>query len=555
MMSKPTTSTVRWWEPISFFLALMAFLYFRLPLVPLWWMDFQSDFALVGVMAQHTKQGFFPIYFYGQNYMGGAEWLTAALLSQLVDGANHISHLVLRINSLAWWFSVGVVWFLALRREKLLWAHMFLWASAFGSQQILRVSVLQEMSPQPLVFAGVLFSLWQIGLARKMPWLWIGLVSGIAWWVNQGVVFFLVPLFFVFTFFPEKLWQKSPLDFFLAPERKLQRLYTIGFLFGVAGIFIGLLGGLHLSAPIRLKVPNGLSLTRDVFLLVAVVHLVWKFVRAYREKSVRWSDGKGLLLFFAGFLVGFAPSWLGRILGLYEKSYGVGLGILPVTKWGPQFTALVYSLYELIFSAHLFLLLGGVAVFVIFLRGFSWNLFWKNRICQFLLVVVLSNVAYVFLSDRAEGAPIRYLYPAYVAVLLLLSYLAVAQKSSITRLLGIGIMLVGLAYSSWISRNELLSFGTQSAKRKIQLESVTHLLAAGDYKFCWGDYWTAHVFAFLSEGQVVLAPHPSSPATQVRIRKDFAAVRAANPDCYLYREGGEVISTIYFSDKNPWVKR
>jgi hypothetical protein len=288
---------------------------------------------------------------------------------------------------------------------------------------------------------------------------------------------------------------------------------------------------------------------------VAVVHLVWKFVRAYREKSVRWSDGKGLLLFFAGFLVGFAPSWLGRILGLYEKSYGVGLGILPVTKWGPQFTALVYSLYELIFSAHLFLLLGGVAVFVIFLRGFSWNLFWKNRICQFLLVVVLSNVAYVFLSDRAEGAPIRYLYPAYVAVLLLLSYLAVAQKSSITRLLGIGIMLVGLAYSSWISRNELLSFGTQSAKRKIQLESVTHLLAAGDYKFCWGDYWTAHVFAFLSEGQVVLAPHPSSPATQVRIRKDFAAVRAANPDCYLYREGGEVISTIYFSDKNPWVKR
>ncbi len=548
-------NNVRWWEPISFFLALVAFLFFRLPLVPLWWMDFQSDFALVGVMAEHTKQGNFPIYFYGQNYMGGAEWLTAALLSKIVDGANYISPLVLRINSLSWWFSVGVVWFLALRREKILWAHVFLWACAFGSQHVLRVSVLQEMSPQPLVFAGMLFSLWQIGIEKKMPWLWIGLISGVAWWINQGVVFFLVPLFFALTFYPQKAWQKDPWKFFLSPERKLKRLYTVGFVFGVIGILVALAGGIQLSSPIRFKLPNGLSLTRDVFLVVALVHLGWKGFRVFRGGLLKWHECRGLLFFMGGFAVGFAPSWLGRILGLYEKSYGVGLGILPLAQWGAQFFALIRSLFELLFSGQLYLVVGGVVFFAVLLFTHSREFFQKNRVFHFLLLVVITNIGYVFLSDRAEGAPIRYLYPTYLATVLVFSYFVVSQKNSIFRWLMMGLFLLVLGYSSWNSRNQLLEYGTQTTKRKIQLESVTQLLAAEDFKFCWGDYWTTHLFSFLTEGRVVLAPHPDSPAPQVRIRREFEAVKSADPHCFLYRDSAEVISTIYFSDRNPWVKR
>src|SRR5437764_3155043 len=76
-------------------------------------LDFDSDQAIVGLMAKHLSEGrAFPLFFYGQTYMLGVEsWIAAPFF--LVAGATVRA---LRASMLAWNIAFGVLLVAGLRR-------------------------------------------------------------------------------------------------------------------------------------------------------------------------------------------------------------------------------------------------------------------------------------------------------------------------------------------------------------------------------------------------------------------------------------------------------
>lgn len=548
-MSRP----IQWWEPIAFFVCLSVFVSLRVPLVPYWWTDFQSDFAMVGMMAQHTKLGNFPIYFWGQNYMGGAEWLTAAILSSLIDGKDYISQMVLRINSLSWWLAASLIWFVAIRRHYLYSSYLFFFLSACASEHLLKISVLQELSPQALFFGGWIF--WILNRGEVKSWLGFGILVGVSWWTNQGVVFFLLPALLIYHFLPKEIfWQPQYRAIFL-PQPKLKRFYPVALGIIVLGIGIAIFGGLRLEHPVRLKIPNGISLARDAFLLLSILHISFYCYGSLKKGQRPAIFQRGLGLFVAGFLVGFAPSWLGKVFRLYESSYGVGLSILPLWKWPQQAMDLTSSIFVLFFSASSILFVGCLFFIFLPLVLVERKKLLKGSVLPFCVLVMVFNFTYVFFSERSEGVPVRYLYPAYFASLLGLAFLWGELVKKQIRWLGVVALIAISFYFSWNFKEQLVERGAKSVNRKIQLDSLVHLIHAGNFQYCWGDYWTAHVAAFLLEEKVVMAPHPDSVAPQVRRKQDYARVENQNPACFVYREQSDVLAPIYFSEVNPWTKR
>jgi hypothetical protein len=293
----------------SYFGAAALFLFLRMPLLPLWWPDFHSDYALVGLMAQHTKGGHFPIFFYGQNYMGGLEWLTAAGFSFLIDGSSFVSQMSLRANSLVWWYAAAFPWVIALRSHSRWASHLFAWMFAAGSYHLLQVSVLQELSPQYLFFGGITFLL--LSSHRSLHGrggLLLGFTLGLAWWTNQSVIFFFLPALLIYRAIPYRWFAEPVVAKIIRPEVSLRWVYRLWLVLVFSGVVIAIFGGLRIGG---LKIPNGISISRDATIVVALLHFAIKGISCWRQGSL--TEFKFLAPFAGGFFLGFSPVWLGRI--------------------------------------------------------------------------------------------------------------------------------------------------------------------------------------------------------------------------------------------------
>jgi hypothetical protein len=179
-----------------------------------------SDEATVGLMAKHIASGTnFPVFFYGQNYMGAFEAYVAALLFAALGVSVFTLKLVPAIFSVALLF---VVYLLANRlfnaRVAILStalvavpsAFFFSWAlkarGGFIEHVILSLLIL-------LVFSLIYFyrksSLWLYAL--------LGFLSGFALWVNQLVFPYLLTLGLLLWLRRAVLLTKAKLSILLLP--------------------------------------------------------------------------------------------------------------------------------------------------------------------------------------------------------------------------------------------------------------------------------------------------------------------------------------------------
>lgn len=535
----------------SYIGAALLFLFLRLPLLPLWWPDFHSDYALVGLMAQHTKEGHFPVFFYGQNYMGGLEWLTAAAVSFFVDGSAFISQISLRTNSLVWWWLAGVTWVIALRPQSRWASHVFAWLFAAGSYHLLQVSVLQELSPQYLFFGGLLFLL--LSSSRELVGrggLILGFVLGVAWWTNQSVVFFFLPALFVYRVMPGRWLTAPPLAEMIQPVAGLRWVYRLWLILVVLGVGIAVGGGLRMGS---FKIPNGMSLARDATIAMAFLHLLRKAVALWRQGRLK--EFLPLIPFAGGFLLGFSPVWLGRVLRLYEKGYGVGLAILPYWEWPGQMRNLAGNLAYLFFSSQ-WLPAAGLLASLLVAAVFAWrSLTGKSR--QLLIygaTVIALNAVYVLFSDRAFGVPIRYVYPIWLGAAIVAASLIASVRVSGLRL-GCSLLLVAsFLYAGYRSKGVLEARAYAYEDRRRNLEWVADTLESGGEKTCWGDYWTSYLMVFLTGERVILSPHPGATHRQVRVKSYEQKVSEGKPNCFVYDAGEEAGRRLMITDRNPWEK-
>lgn len=189
----------RGWRSDLLFLGAMLALGLALRLDLLLAVDFRldADEAIVGLMAKHLlERGTLPVFYYGQHYMGSLE----ALLAAVSFAAFGLSPLALKLVPLT--FSLALI------------ALLYLIAEALGGRRAGRLAALFAAVPPAMLLLwsgkarGGFIEIVCIGaaaLALTLRWLrqerpgssltvLIGLLLGLGWWVNNQIVYFMLPI-------------------------------------------------------------------------------------------------------------------------------------------------------------------------------------------------------------------------------------------------------------------------------------------------------------------------------------------------------------------------
>ncbi|RYZ97149.1 MAG: hypothetical protein EOP11_22445 [Proteobacteria bacterium] len=234
------------------------------------------------------------------------------------------------------------------------------------------------------------------------------------------------------------------------------------------------------------------------------------------------------------------------------------MAIIPLSDWPAQAGALLRALDTLLLSSLAQRNLGAAAEFaiVLFLSALLILAWWQRRqaIVRFGALVLLFNVAYVFLSLRAQGAPTRYLYPSMIGAWLILLALSSDRRLRSLRF-PITLSLVALAgFGAGSSSTLLRTYFAEQEWRRDNIQNVMREVEGRGFKFCWGDYWTSYILGYLAQGSTIYSPHPFSEDSQIRVPGYAKQVSAANPACFIFRDPGSPLGALHFSEKNPWVK-
>ncbi|MDC0358460.1 hypothetical protein OAO01_06555 [Oligoflexia bacterium] len=159
-----------------------------------------ADEAIVGLMAQHIGEGHkLPIFYYGQNYMGSFEGLLASLVFKAVGSSSVALKCVPLVFGL------------------LLIVLIYQIGFELGGVFVARLSaLLAAISPSTLIIWSAkarggfieLICIGAIALILTLQWLkadnasflriaLIGFLLGFGWWVNNQIIYFMLPIGFV----------------------------------------------------------------------------------------------------------------------------------------------------------------------------------------------------------------------------------------------------------------------------------------------------------------------------------------------------------------------
>jgi len=161
---------------------------------------FNSDEAVVGLMARHILQGRWPIFFYGQAYMGSLDaTLVAGVFAVLGESvaAIRLVQVILYLLYIVSVWALARAWFVAPRVAPL--------AAGLAALPPVLISTYTTVSLGGYVesiFLGNLILLfgWRLifgGQQHHRPlWLGLGLVGGLAFWTLGVAVIYLLPVAF-----------------------------------------------------------------------------------------------------------------------------------------------------------------------------------------------------------------------------------------------------------------------------------------------------------------------------------------------------------------------
>ena len=193
------TAAKQWWPAILGVLLLAGLL---LRVWGAWCIQFSpnSDFGIVALMARHMAMGIdFPVFFYGQPYMGSFEPAVSALLCRLFGVSGFM---VCLGTALLGFFALPLVYLLARRMagpRAALFAILYL---LVGSDTNFHYAVAPRGGYMAMLVMGLACILFSIRIARRwtdakplpvFDFVAIGLCAGIGWWSNQLVFVFLMP--------------------------------------------------------------------------------------------------------------------------------------------------------------------------------------------------------------------------------------------------------------------------------------------------------------------------------------------------------------------------
>ncbi len=189
-----------------------------------------SDEAIVGLMAKHILEGKpWPVFYYGQNYMGSLEAILAALSFSFFGPGNFSLKLVPFVFSL---WQICLVFFLARRFVGRFAAHFAALLAALGPSALILWSSMARGGFIEVVVLGSISLIIAADMLsgrlapHKMSMFWLGAVLGLGWWVNNQIIFYIAAISPILAVF---LWQHKQSLFQLMP---LGLAAAVGFFLG-----------------------------------------------------------------------------------------------------------------------------------------------------------------------------------------------------------------------------------------------------------------------------------------------------------------------------------
>lgn len=156
-----------------------------------------ADEAIVGLMAKHINEGRpFPIFYYGQQYMGSIEPLFAALSFRLLGMSSFALKVVPLVFSL---IHIGLVYLLARRFTSRFGARVAALLTALAPVGLIHWSIMARGGFIELVVLGtaafiIFCDILRSHAPRLSAFFALGLVLGLGWWMNNQIVFFMAPI-------------------------------------------------------------------------------------------------------------------------------------------------------------------------------------------------------------------------------------------------------------------------------------------------------------------------------------------------------------------------
>jgi hypothetical protein len=531
-------------------LTLVTFTAIRLPLftraaLPLGW---NSDAAVFGLMAKAIfERGAFPVYFFGQSYMGPLTSWSAVLVAIFT---RTITPFELRLGVALLNAAAIVFYWLALRRifgERAA-AMAMLWV-AIGPDYVMRFVIAPIGAEQLFFVSSVLFWYGRRLVAddfsgdqtarRRRHWFFFGILSGFGWWIHQGVVFVTAAVIAV-AIARSECWSR------IAPELRLRdRVKLCAYNFGTpariavhalqAVLFIDLvLGALHdfgLGVPTFFFFHPIAEPLAALLLLHALLFLSSRAQRgsragAGRDDAAMW---RSPLAFIVGAVVGYAPVIIGAFTHAYPNHYSADAAIVPLSE-------LAHHLRDTIPDIVPFLGNAIVAVFIIPAFAIAMFRFHNDRGPRAMaLATIVFAFAFYFVSGRAHAGQMR-----YVVAALPLVYAFAAEQLARQRVIALVAMFaitIVLLVFRLAQVNDVRHAQYESYFGWLPNTDPRPILAtinANGYHVCYADYWLAYKLEWLSAGKVEFIPRPGYDRRPAETRR----LNALNvPKCYVDNDG------------------
>jgi hypothetical protein len=481
----------------------LLFLVLRLPLLRgdsllLGW---NSDAGIFGLMARRIHdRGAFPIFFWGQSYMGTLTSFVAAAIG-FVTG--NVGPLALRIAAMVEVLASIIFYWLGLRRafDRGTALMVAAWLAA-GPWYLFHFTVAPIGAEQAFFLGGLGF--WFVTrtpLRSARDWFLLGLLAGFTWWINQSAIF-VVAAAIVVAIARSEWWSRvkpvlRPIERFRSLPMLLQ---AISMLLGVF-LALGILRTAGLPVPaLFLHSPVGEPLTLFVLYHAVLFGRSWLDVRPARAFY------PACAAFAIGFLIAYLPVIIGGLRGAYPQTYGLSAPLTTVDGLLPRITTIVRTDW--------WQFLGGAVAGVIVTALLAMNAVERpatrrstpgedaGRSTFIAGMTIILALAFFVFSSRAHEGTARYIVVALPCVYGFAAYAVSRRPIGRFALL---IVLVALIAARFHDVREL------SAAHREQYTDLPGdfdprpTIAAidrGRYAICYGDYWIAYKLQWITSERV-----------------------------------------------------
>jgi hypothetical protein len=490
---------------------------------------FDSDAAIIGLMGRKLLEGRgFDIFFWGQNYLGPLTSMFAAAVGAFTGG---VGPLALRLGAMTEIFAGIVLMGLGVGRIDRRAGVATMVALAVTPPVLVQMIVVPLGAEMAFFMTAALFAAF---MHRPHPLL-LGVLAGIGWWMNQQVVFTLMAGAIVLAlrspFVRNALQNVRVRDrwHFRGDALRWRRVpgvvhaaawitTRIGALLFVAFVVCDL-AGVRIVPFVFGRAIDALILLIAPLLLMPLAFGEWRHWRMPPRAELAPAA-----VFACGFLLGYAPVWLGWILGWYERTYVFTFRL----NYPSEIAAQLHSFRGI--AAHWTGAPSHALAALVFVLAFGALLITalrpKREDARLLLALVpLLNVAFYML---AAGTKPHYLTASVgmlfglAAVGLIELYETRRVAASICAL----IVVAALAASTKRMHHQVLS-------EPDPLPLLARVRSA-NCAVTYADFWIAYRYRLLDEERGAWIPYRSQNRTK---SESIAAQRLPGQRCLVENDG------------------